>query len=300
MIRPYRNLRVLNVSLRYLSGLVTNCPKPTYDTGCTFCELPEFPPDKQIDFQKNLNLTASQPWKYVLNILHGIKNFEEMPSKINLVPGSFANEFELLKRNRLSPMHPVLVSNITTKGFNNNNIEMNDELYHVIVYPEGKSVLFRKEHLPQFFNHYLVPDDEPIQRTLNPFTNEDESKTAQKSTKHYDLFTEKDVTKDLVLICGHGQRDIRCGKLGPILEEEFLKVIEHEKLEESVDVGLITHVGGHAYAGNVIYFPKDSDVAKVTWYGRVFPQNVQGIVKETIISKRIISELYRGDLASVE
>lgn len=296
MIRSTLNFPIPTIRLRYLSRLVTNCPKPTYDTGCTFCEVPEFPLDKQINYEKSLNLTASQPWKYVLNILHGVRTFDEMPSKINLVPGSFANEFESLKRERLSPMHPVLVSNIITRDHKSLNDE---EKYHVIIYPEGKSVLFRKEHLPQFFDHYLVPDEVPIENVYNPFKSE-ELKVVKRSLKNQDLFTEEDVTKDLVLVCGHGQRDVRCGKLGPILEEEFLNVLKYEELDEIVDVGLITHVGGHAYAGNVIYFPKASDLASVTWYGRVFPQNVQGIVKETIIGKRIISELYRGDVATIE
>lgn len=296
MFRLSLNIPASTKFLRNLSRVVPNCPKPTYDTGCTFCGIPEFPPDKQINFEKSLNLTASQPWKYVLNILHGIDSFDQMPSKINLIPGSFANEFDLLKRDRLSPVHPVLVSNIITKTFKSIKDE---KRYHVIVYPEGKLILFRKEHLPQFFDHYLAPDVVPVQSVYNPFKSE-ESKAVQKSVKSEGVFTEESVTKDLVLICGHGQRDIRCGKLGPVLEEEFIRVLKHENLEESVDVGMITHVGGHAYAGNLIYFPSDPKLLGVTWYGRVFPENVQGIVQETILGKKIISELYRGDLAVVE
>lgn len=69
-------------------------------------------------------------------------------------------------------------------------------------------------------------------------------------------------------------------------------------------VGLVSHVGGHAWAGNVIvYVPPDyrlvsgmiSPLAgKGVWYGRVQPKHVDGIVEETIQRGRVIEELLRG------
>ena len=70
------------------------------------------------------------------------------------------------------------------------------------------------------------------------------------------------------------------------------------------DVSLISHVGGHKWAGNVIiYFPPDhripnggvSELAGTgVWYGRVQPKHVEGIVEETIRRGRLIGELLRG------
>lgn len=281
---------------RYISRIVDNCPKPLYDTGCTYCGTPEFPKDKGIDFEKNLNQTASQPWKHVLVTLHGFGDFAEMPSKINLVPGSLANEFESSKKSKLSPTHPVLLSNIITNDLRTSFVDAS--LHEVIVYPEGKLVRFKKEHLLQFIEHYLLPDEKSSVVTYNPFTSDD--KEEHVSVKRPDLFEEQDFGKDLVLVCGHTQRDIRCGALGPIIENEFTEVLEREGLAPSVDVGLISHIGGHAYAGNVIYFPADTTLCPVVWYGRVFPEKVQGIVRETVIGKKIIKELYRGDLRQIE
>ncbi len=75
----------------------------------------------------------------------------------------------------------------------------------------------------------------------------------------------------------------------------------------SVNVGGISHVGGHKWAGNVIIYvpPKyelvDHDLPIVSplagsgiWYGRVEPKHVDGIIKETILGGRIIQELFRG------
>ena len=84
----------------------------------------------------------------------------------------------------------------------------------------------------------------------------------------------------IILICGHMSRDTRCGILGPILQIEFRKFIAQDiqrcrdragnvvtsiyevgnhpmkhSLKHAI-VGLISHIGGHAFAGNmVIYLP---------------------------------------------
>lgn len=135
----------------------------------------------------------------------------------------------------------------------------------------------------------------------------------------------------IVLICGHGGRDQRCGVYGPLLRTEFearlaeqgpekIEVLkgaaapaEKEDLEEEskkvwgARVGLISHIGGHKFAGNVIvYIPPglkiyDSDVPHPLaghgiWYGRVEPKHVDGIVKETIGKGNVIKELFRGGI----
>lgn len=71
-------------------------------------------------------------------------------------------------------------------------------------------------------------------------------------------------------------------------------------------IGLVSHVGGHKWAGNVIiYFPhkyrtnpvqrRQSPLAgRGIWYGRVEPRHVEGIINETIKGGRVIKELFRG------
>lgn len=126
----------------------------------------------------------------------------------------------------------------------------------------------------------------------------------------------------LVLICGHGGRDERCGKLGPILRDEFEEklqrqniallhdapVAEAEVVNTEVEgyvptarVGLISHIGGHKWAGNVIvYIPPSFSsnplAGKGIWYGRVGPEHVEGIVGKTIMDGKVIKELFRGGI----
>ncbi|WJG34769.1 transmembrane amino acid transporter protein-domain-containing protein [Fusarium oxysporum Fo47] len=92
----------------------------------------------------------------------------------------------------------------------------------------------------------------------------------------------QDVRDILVLICGHTGRDARCGIMAPVLQTEFEDKLEMEGFDvlhgpvqvnlgdkqriqgetgegkTTARVGLISHIGGHKFAGNVIiYLPPD-------------------------------------------
>lgn len=103
----------------------------------------------------------------------------------------------------------------------------------------------------------------------------------------------------MVLVCGHKSRDQRCGIIAPLLVDEFTKVLgknellyNKQKNPNGIRVTVCSHVGGHAFAGNVIYHDGKKGSLPV-WYSSVFPYRVQGIVKETILNNRIIAELNR-------
>ncbi|KAF2855059.1 hypothetical protein T440DRAFT_440908 [Plenodomus tracheiphilus IPT5] len=105
------------------------------------------------------------------------------------------------------------------------------------------------------------------------------------------------ITKPTILICGHGGRDQRCGILGPILQSVFRSDLARRGIE--ADVGLISHIGGHKYAGNVILYVPPSMAENPLagcgiWYGRVGPSEVEGVVEETLIKGRVITEILRG------
>lgn len=145
------------------------------------------------------------------------------------------------------------------------------------------------------------------------------------------LWGVRDVTDVLVLICGHGGRDQRCGIYGPLLQTEFEEKLPAAGVEvlsgpieaevpdvaalpgegsgrlSSARVGLISHIGGHKFAGNVIiYIPPGLKTEKGDmhplagygiWYGRVEPKHVEGIVAETILDGKVITPLFRGGIA---
>ena len=166
-------------------------------------------------------------------------------------------------------------------------------------------------------NKRLGGDREAVEKTRFPLNQSVELKRMQ-----YQI-----VSSPTILICGHDSRDTRCGVLGPLLQEEFDNCIKEglskvfnrglkltmnpmDRKENSqhplrkIKVALTSHVGGHAFAGNVIiYIPngfrlENREVSplagKGIWYGRVEPRHVQGILKETVIDGRLIEELLRG------
>jgi hypothetical protein len=107
------------------------------------------------------------------------------------------------------------------------------------------------------------------------------------------------ITKPTVLICGHGGRDQRCGILGPILQSSFRSELQRRGID--ADVAQISHIGGHKYAGNVIvYLPPSLSGNALNgtgiWYGRVGPENVEGLVEETIVQGRVVVDLLRGGI----
>ncbi|KAF5552035.1 vacuolar amino acid transporter 3 [Fusarium napiforme] len=137
----------------------------------------------------------------------------------------------------------------------------------------------------------------------------------------------QDVRDVLVLICGHTGRDARCGIMAPVLQTEFEDKLEMEGFDvlhgpvqvdlgdkqriqgetgegkTTARVGLISHIGGHKFAGNVIiYLPPDLKMGDAPhplagcgiWYGRVDPKNVEGIVKETILKGNVVADMFRG------
>jgi len=121
-----------------------------------------------------------------------------------------------------------------------------------------------------------------------------------------------------VLICGHGGRDKRCGVMGPILETEFRRVLQKKGFvtemgiggnvdgQGRVNIALISHIGGHKYAGNVIIYIPPRMVTLSTglsplagkgiWYGRVEPKHVEGIVCETILRGSVVADHFRGGI----
>jgi len=87
----------------------------------------------------------------------------------------------------------------------------------------------------------------------------------------------------------------------------------------TVNIGMISHIGGHKWAGNVIVyippnfnsFSSDDDDSSLSdlrprrhplagsgvWYGRVEPKDVEGIVEQTLLQGKVIQDLFRGGIS---
>ncbi|KAL1306350.1 hypothetical protein AAFC00_005065 [Neodothiora populina] len=176
-----------------------------------------------------------------------------------------------------------------------------------------------------------LPSHHPLLNTASPTKPED--LPVRQPALQSAFPSARPVSELLVLICGHGGRDSRCGILGPLLVREFeqklseagvsvlksapsLSASPHppaaaaaagktgdRKLEARV--GTISHIGGHKFAGNIIvYIPPSFSqsgsasnhalAGKGIWYGRVEPRHVEGIVKETILGGKVVGDLFRG------
>lgn len=186
---------------------------------------------------------------------------------------------------------------------------------------------------------FLFPDNLFIEKIPHELTNQFlevllEENDEIRAIKLKEEFGARDNSRDLWLVCGHAERDARCGDIGPLIlgemkevardesrdeRSESCEMLRGEKLAESRDkardqkysesrekshdslrssreplTALISHIGGHAFAGNVLLF--SGETGSSSWFGRVRPSHVQGLIKEWK-QGRVVKELYRGSFA---
>ena len=164
--------------------------------------------------------------------------------------------------------------------------------------------------LQDFVQGFLLPENASRGHS-NPLG--DGNATLVRHTPFQGRFDRQQIQVPTVLICGHAARDQRCGIMGPVLYEQFLNIFKKRVIPAWPDgiterpqpqVALISHIGGHKFAGNVIvYIPPGLLLidkghhplaGKGIWYGRVGPKHVEGIIDETILKGKVIKELFRG------
>lgn len=189
-----------------------------------------------------------------------------------------------------------------------------------------QGIPINKTGVRAFAREFLVPANEstepPSSNTQNSFNKQDfppDGVTKDASSATSSLFKVSTVSQPTVLICGHMERDKRCGIYGPILLEEFNK---HLPSTANPTATLVSHTGGHRFAGNVIIYippdfiptlghfaPSSADTVNKEnqsiphklagsgiWYGRVEPESVEQIVNETILGGRIVANHFRGGI----
>lgn len=107
-------------------------------------------------------------------------------------------------------------------------------------------------------------------------------------------FAAQSYQNNLVLVCGHHQRDERCGQIAPRLIKEF-----EAKVEEDLDLAIVSHIGGHKFAGNVIFykflgFEADGKATVDSlWFGKILPSAVPTLL-EHLGRNEIITPWFRG------
>jgi hypothetical protein len=99
-----------------------------------------------------------------------------------------------------------------------------------------------------------------------------------------------------VFVCAHARRDKRCGVCGPALIESLRSGAESRGKAGGVAVRACSHVGGHAYAGNVLVFAPRAGGQEVVgdWFGYVAPGDVDALLDTRIAGGAILPKLWRG------
>ncbi|KAK3327888.1 FMI1 protein [Cercophora scortea] len=311
---------------------VPSCPSPT----CACAPTPELPEGFEIDHKTKINGLISNYAQQVL-ICTGKDDWPSRIEEDNSGDNLAADLRELVGRGGIfsDPFHNISVLNAS---FPSSIPHRRTELQTTSAYlvPDFKYVPFLPrvsfDSVEALVRGYLLPEKlHAMHDGLSPIHKD---RLLRKPAYQSLLFGVRDVEDILVLICGHGGRDQRCGLFGPVLRDEFearlpelgVEVLTgpveaDEPLDDKVvaaltgaasgraysaRVGLISHIGGHKFAGNVIvYLPprmKTADgeahplAGHGIWYGRVEPKHVQGIVAETILNGRVIAELFRGGI----
>lgn len=109
--------------------------------------------------------------------------------------------------------------------------------------------------------------------------------------------------RTLIMVCGHGRKDRRCGTVGPMLQTALTDAIkqgrsacwEQGQEDGALDdtaVTLVSHLGGHAFAGNMVIYTHQGH--RAIWYGRVTPCHCVDVVQQTLRQNRVLLDLVRG------
>ncbi|KAK1778402.1 Sucrase/ferredoxin-like-domain-containing protein [Copromyces sp. CBS 386.78] len=323
---------------------IDTCPSPT----CSCAPTPSFPEGFEIDHTTPLNGLMPAHAQQVL-ICTGK---DDWPSKIeddNDGQNHAAMLRDLIGRGGpySDPFHNISVLNVSfppssSSSSSSPSANQNTKNTSIYLLPDFKylpALSSSPDHLKALVKAHLLPEKlHPVHDHSPPAKRE----ALLRDPSYADQIPGpgiRDIRNEvIVLICGHGGRDQRCGVYGPLLRGEFEKRLAESSStpEEKIDVlkgaaaapaeqqldharnngeessktwgarvGLISHIGGHKFAGNVIvYIPpglklSGSDAPHPLaghgiWYGRVEPKHVEGIVKETIKKGNVIKELFRG------
>ncbi|KFA55069.1 hypothetical protein S40293_03573 [Stachybotrys chartarum IBT 40293] len=307
---------------------VPTCPSPT----CGCAATPAMPEGLDIDRTTPLNGAITGYAEHVL-VCTGRDDWPSRIEEENSGDNLAADLKELFGRGgRLSdPFHNISVLNASFPS----SVSPRPEIQSTSAYllPSFKYVPFLPrvsfDSVEALARGYLLPDKlHSAHDGLSPVHRD---RLLRKEAYQSLLPGVQDVKDVLVLICGHGGRDMRCGVMAPVLEREFEEKLEREGLTVATGpvpvgttaaatiegdisekegatarIGRISHIGGHKYAGNVIiYLPPGMKAEEGKthplaghgiWYGRVEPAHVEGIVRETIMQGNIIADMFRGGI----
>ncbi|XBW38336.1 hypothetical protein QEN19_003925 [Hanseniaspora menglaensis] len=174
---------------------------------------------------------------------------------------------DLMKKNKSLPIMVNVVEMIDSK------LETCDPShYHVLSLPEWKVVSFNDASIKLAAE--ILNSEYPIGSITHPGI----------KISDYD-------SKDLMLICGHKQRDSRCS----VIATEILTKRDLFKDISKYNIGIISHIGGHKVAGNVAVYlrPREKQQTTSVWLRHITPAAVD-LVMGQLQKGIIVREFFRG------
>ena len=170
----------------------------------------------------------------------------------------------------------------------------------------SKHVIYTKSsHRSKLPCVHVYPDNVKI--TFNSSTLEEverfQSAWMFGNDQDLDFLTIEKLTKNTVhiYVCCHEARDQRCGVIGELLISGLREYVTAPPTDvagslQQLDIQVFgcSHIGGHKFAGNmVVYKP---DWKQGIWYGRVLPEDIDNVMRETVINGKVIGRHWRGGL----
>ncbi|KAM5452070.1 Altered inheritance of mitochondria protein 32 [Microsporum audouinii] len=291
--------------------VVQSCPEPT-------CSCAAMPTGLEIDYDQDLNGTMA-PYAQQVLISTGQRDWRSRIEDDGLdqswgILGSRLKKLVFRTGKFADPYNNIVITN---SSFTPSTDPSNKSVASAFLFPSFQyipDIPLDEDGLDRFVRAFLLPLNPHKAHSILPA---DKLQAIRRDPELQSTFKSMTSLKHspTILICGHGGRDQRCGIMGPLLESEFGNILKDEGYTVGItptdkvkhaNVGLISHIGGHKYAGNVIiYLPPSLRsgsgganmlAGKAIWYGRVEPKNVQGIIRETILNGRVIKDHFRGGI----
>lgn len=302
---------------RFVDGVLGTNPEVTSQCQCYYQDMnSSLPQDKQLDSSIELPNQVPVYHKHLLVISLKDRDPERLEwktawqSRLELNsqwPYSVISKLkEHLKHSQAGS--GVLVNAVAMVSGDIKPLEENtDRIAHIFVLPDCRLYAIHEREIENFA-HFIGGGRRERSLDRKPSFNDylrgaDNVQTLPKagSLKGPDehLFDYTSNRKDWILVCGHYQRDERCGLIG----QDLIQVIKNKELGLNKNVGLISHIGGHKYAGNVILYNNyhsKNELGKrfldCLWFGKVVPPNFPLLI-EHLENGMIPRELYRGGMS---
>jgi leucyl-tRNA synthetase len=218
------------------------------DCECTSCDNSCIPEDvaSSIDYAKPLAGSVKPYHKHIL-FCTGSNSHNTWPQSVEKQDESVPQALSARIKEVLPKSERCVLTACTksSEGCNDPDLKQMD----LLVFPDAVRVSdVTTDNISEFVSKFVWTSDD---------NSDKENSTKDAENKVCDGLSVSNLPegKHYIFICGHVSRDKRCGVLGPMLQVAFRKELKALNLEDQVEVHLCSHVGGHAYAGNVIMYP---------------------------------------------